>query len=1464
MFELTRALLRSIGPEGARFENVLLDFTGADDAPALATVLHLENGGGKSVMLKTLFSVMLSERRHTLGADADQRTLDDYVLNGDVGHVVLEWRDSLDGHRLITAKVTEWQGRRVSTDPSKLQEMWYSFTPSDEVLGLDTLPFTEGERRVLLSNFREQLRNLSSAHPELNLAIVDRKRDWPVHLASVGLDPELFIYQVKMNANEGQADKAYQFASDEAFVEFLLGAVMDPGGADTLAAAVAEYSEQLSKREYLELVVRFCEGALTFLEPLEEAYDAHEQAARHRREAERFARQAHAEMATAAHEAAEEHTRLTEQASQEEARRANAETRTRDLRGWVEELRRRIIRFELDDAEAVLKIAADALAEAQAELSAWSAVDRVARERDARATLEALSVELAAAQREAMPLRERRDGSATALAGVLRGLAEQASQDAAGARTQAKRAGDAAQDADARERAEVKKAAEARAERGAAERELAAIERERQKLVAGAVLAEGQSAQAALDELDRLESQAETTIADTERRIDDYDKRRDELAESARRASTRANEEQRAAGEAERVLETLRERVATLNANERLRAVAGVSALDILSDIRSALPGLLVEAIAQSEQALVDLEVSVAEDRRAGRSLDETGLLPAHRDVERVVETLRHAGINSVPGWRYLNQAIAADRRAEVLARQPALAAGVTLGNSSDLARAREVLEAAALDPVTLVCVAPGERLRLQVLADPSSSTEPPFVVSPHEALYDETAGEVERAAHRERLDSSDEHRRELTNTASGDRRVASELDAVLSDCPPSHLEGLETAWQRHLDLGAASRAEAKRHNDEREAVAGERDRARQTLQGARQQLRSVEARRPRIERYAERASTLEELRRVERDSQTELDRAETAARHAGEESSRHRGEEREAHRRADQAGTQALALRAEATGVHGAAEGTAARALADGETLAGLKAAWRVADEQLRAATSDSVIAARHRDAEQQAKRALADVQALAPTIREQASWLLDTPDGADPAARRQSHERCQRGVARREEERRGYQREVDRLTDMLPSEPGRAARFFPPELVPSDLAHAEQLRAQTQAELDAANLEVREAQQARDDANRGRDQAGARGRLLQSVARAIRSSLETVGADVELASEVAAFAGSDEDAQAVQDEVGANLREAVRQQQGCERRMEDCQRKLQRFAMQAEFSTLEGPLRQRLGREDISAEAGQNRLWVAERAQESSRQLASIERHRDSLIMRLRSLVDEAFSVVRGVRSASRLPDGLGDWSHQEFLRISFDMPPSEDIRNAKLGEAIDRAAESRARTGMALVMAGVHAWVEPRGFAVSMLKPNAGFRQEYMPVTSMSGKFSGGMRLTAAIVIYCTLASLRASKQNRLDDRAGVLILDNPFGTANADWLLDIQLKVAERVGVQLVFTTGLNDENALSPFPRIIQLRNDQNIRSAMQCVHIAADIRNAITLGRDEADERGYVDAVALSHTAASS
>ena len=150
MYELSRVRLYSIGPAGARYADTVLDLRGVGEPvpqpapaqaeffedepvgpprrPAPAGVLFLENGGGKSVLLKLIFSVMLPGHRNTLGG-ASSGVLRKFLLADDCGHVALEWQHTLTGECVVVGKVSEWRGRQVSNDPRKFAEAWYSFRP---------------------------------------------------------------------------------------------------------------------------------------------------------------------------------------------------------------------------------------------------------------------------------------------------------------------------------------------------------------------------------------------------------------------------------------------------------------------------------------------------------------------------------------------------------------------------------------------------------------------------------------------------------------------------------------------------------------------------------------------------------------------------------------------------------------------------------------------------------------------------------------------------------------------------------------------------------------------------------------------------------------------------------------------------------------------------------------------------------------------------------------------------------------------------------------------------------------------------------------------------------------------------------------------------------------------------------------------------------------------------------------
>ena len=397
MFELSRVRLHSIGPRGARFSDVLLDFSGIGQPisgprqdglfnagssrprrPSPASVLFLENGGGKSVLMKLIFSVVLPGRRHVVGT-SNGRVLDNFVLPRDSGHVVCEWQHAVTGERVVTGKVSEWRGRPGgAAEPPRLAEAWYSFRPRGG-LDLGSLPLTQDGRLVTLSGFRDRLAAAHAADGGLDVMWETSQSAWSDRLDSIGLDPELFRYQRAMNAGEGEAADAFAFASDEQFVDFLLRAVTAPEDPAGLTEVIDGYAAKLAERAVLTAEREFVAGALERLDPLVES----------------LARRTSAEAGLAA--VHQELAALTESASarisheqgggaglsaerdaavQAEAEREADRARAADA---VVAVRRHIAELRLARAEAERDRLVEAQRSAAATVEAWRATDDVLR-----------------------------------------------------------------------------------------------------------------------------------------------------------------------------------------------------------------------------------------------------------------------------------------------------------------------------------------------------------------------------------------------------------------------------------------------------------------------------------------------------------------------------------------------------------------------------------------------------------------------------------------------------------------------------------------------------------------------------------------------------------------------------------------------------------------------------------------------------------------------------------------------------------------------------------------------------------------------------------------------------------------------------------------------------------------------------------------------------------------------------
>ena len=508
MFELSRVRLFSVGPLGARYQDVCLDLRGIGDAvpaaarqadlfapddtdgvprrPAPASVLFLENGGGKSVLLKLVFSVLLPGRRQVVGTTSTD-VLAKFVLGEDVAHIACEWMHTATGGLLVTGKVSEWPGHVVSSDAARLADAWYSFRPGPG-FGLDDLPFTDDGRRVTMASFKDRLhRGGAGQAPAAELVWETAHREWTRHLVDVGLDPELFRYQRAMNAEEGEAAEAFSFGSDEAFVDFLLRAVLDPEEPQALADLVAGYAEKIAQRADLAAERDFVEGSLERLEPLQAA----ERAAGGARVAEASAQRAAAALAAAiVARKAEEDERLAAAVALVDSARAAEAVAAQDerrLREITAELRRLVAELTLAEAERAAAAATEARDTAQARVAAWQAVEPVLAHQLATAEAQRLRRVVDAEQERARPALRARQAAAVALAAGLRaGIvdAESAAEAAAGEAAAAHARATAAHD---RELAQAKEAAGHAASAEAARSALADLRRRCAETAPGAL-----------------------------------------------------------------------------------------------------------------------------------------------------------------------------------------------------------------------------------------------------------------------------------------------------------------------------------------------------------------------------------------------------------------------------------------------------------------------------------------------------------------------------------------------------------------------------------------------------------------------------------------------------------------------------------------------------------------------------------------------------------------------------------------------------------------------------------------------------------------------------------------------------------------------------------------------------------------------------------------------------------------
>ncbi|MEU5593929.1 hypothetical protein [Streptomyces sp. NPDC020298] len=1521
MYELSRVRLYSIGPAGARYADTVLDLRGvgapvpepaptqaeffAEEPvgpprrPAPAGVLFLENGGGKSVLLKLIFSVMLPGHRNTLGG-ASSGVLRKFLLADDCGHVALEWQHVLTGECVVVGKVSEWRGRQVSNDPRKFAEAWYSFRPGPG-LSLDNLPVAESTavrppvegqsgaqgRRRTMKGFRDALTEAGKAYPHLEAHWEEIHDRWIEHLGELGLDPELFRYQREMNADEGEAAGLFAVKKDSDFTDLLLRAVTDTRDTDGLADLVSGFGNKLGRRAELIAERDFTAGSVELLGRIVEAAEARSRARDIHAGSERRTR-------TLAR-------RLSARGVRERARAADLAQRVTAAAYAVthsEGARERsaLIAAELAYRHASLALAAAEksaaaqkreLADARTLHSAWQAAEAVLRHRVAADRVARVAAAIQEAERDAAPALAARAKAAVDLVRALHAAAGGAENLA---NEEEERAAALQQVNDSAYRdstAAATEAQRARSEAGHLRQRLSEVEQETAEAVRAGWLddsapdADPARAALAASDAEKTAVAAWDVAREASRKATEHAR---EAASAESRAELTAARAADAATAAERSYEAERRLAESLTAEQRLAELLSLTGEDVRPGIRqprhdsdtrpapAARPGdgppsalgpftpeeldrfadelreLLDDAVATAERHLFELRTAAADDSRILGALGDGGLLPPGPDVLATVEYLGEHGIPALPGWRYLAQAVDPADHARVLAARPELVDGVIITDPDTHARAREVLGDAALLPRSAVAVGTAAALLAPTPAEDATPGDV-FLVPPNPAMHDEHAADEERQALRARATERDEEIRALAARLGKDRELAARLASWRTGCPAGRLTELaRTAQETHAfaEESEAELAEARTVRAEADEAAAEAALVRDERQEAAQKARrAADALAGLAFRLRERAGWQVKLRELADDAAESEARAQAClerARAADED-------RRAAQRAADDARRTARALRAERAEIAGAPDDVPdTDADAPKASLPALREAYRAASQVYEKVGVGADLRAEQARAESDESAARAELDRLSNKVRTRAEQLLQSPDGADGPSRQAAAARAEELVQLLETRMSSASEQLGRLrgeAERHAPEDGEAHTELPEELVPRDAEHAQALLRTATTELAArteALTQAREAHTELLDAHRAAEDAASG---FDEIAAMLRDLLREHVTDEEQ-EEPEPYPGSLEDARQAAAEARRSLRGCAADLSAAEAAVREASDVLVRHANSTRYEQVRTPARQQIRELPASALPEHAQKWAdafAPRLRVLTDELAQLERNRDSIVDRLRGLVESALATLRSAQRLSRLPEGLGEWSGQEFLRIRFEEPDQATLTE-RLGEVIDEATRAAVkknsdlrRDGMSLLLRGVAAALQPKGVAVEILKPDAVLRAERVPVGQMGDVFSGGQLLTAAIALYCTMAALRSNDRGRDKHRhAGTLFLDNPIGRANATYLLELQRAVSDALGVQLLYTTGLFDTTALAEFPLVIRLRNDADLRAGLKYISVEEHLR----------------------------
>jgi len=1420
MRKVTRIHLSDCGWREAFYPGTTIDLRDPRTGRPEHTVFSLENTGGKTSFLSLVLSCFdTHEKRFLKTLIRPNQKFGDYFGNVPA-FILVEWDLSggqeslLEPLRLVTGQVVvpRGEGRERELDRHffafrTARSLALESIPAPGLEGFDQFGRLNGHRDVT-----RWLHEMRSGHPG-NFQNFAKHKDWKRRLAEEKIDTELLANQVDFNRSEGGIEDFLNFRNESQFVRKFLSMTVPDAEAVAVRGVLADHVRRLSdlpqlqrRRDALrELAERFA----PFVEIAGAERSARAEVARRNRHASSL----RAALARHGEAASRRAAGFAEQASGHEAAAEVAaatcrEARVRHASARVESARRR--------HEAARKLAEARereLAEAKTRRRLLEGALVLREILDGQARSAELQRAIDAQHADLEPRRDELRGMGADLKATLgrRSGDSRERQRALNAEAGTLRAA-------AREAEEARRNAEesARADHRAVsriEQNIQHAQKFRDELERKGVLESGESAEGAAERHAQAARSAVAEAHEFRRRADEKD---GAAKECLRQQSALTAERSGLEVEIRSARKDVQEGEATRRAlafDSTILKLTGESEVDPDADsVARVLSRAKSESAVRARDSERRREILEA-DRE---SLESTGLASIDKDVREVADRLRESGIRDAqPYAKYLSGILRSPAEVRRFAElDPARFVGVAVPNRDSLEHARDVLKPAPPLRRPVVVAVGGDV--------PGGGSDDGFVLPVDEdAAYDRTAArelqrrieatleelaesiraEQERferleallreiGAWRERFGGGrlDEQRRGIDRKETRAAEIECEIaaleaqsDADVRDARACRAWADET--ERHAHASSEHATRAREHHERWESQVGD--------------WRSARLRHGHAARASEQSATEEAAKR---DARAE--------------------EARDRDRQAAEAGSLAADLEREAGAVTYAVPGGRARDDLDAlrrdyeQRLQDLLALEGERVDHLRGQQTAIVqMVAKHED--QLAKRFgdLGRVELEAEAGRDGLREAADVAEAAVHTAGTRSAE----ALGRAENVDREYRSEKEQRTREVQPQPLLDLRSLDSE----EIGRIVQVAKQTIVEQEALQEdETRAAQRAREEAARNERLANDCGSWVDTLGGVMGEDAPSAD-DIELP--------RDEEFPKLVSTAVSSLKKAQDGWNETRERVYASYEEIRKFANSEGFRRIESEteVAAHLHESDALVAAHNARKTaglVEDRLKTIEHDLSRLDDDLEACVGELDRLLNTARSIMRRMTRDGRIPQHVPRFGGQPVFRMSADLSrvAATQRREILRSYVSDLAAADRVpQTGQDVAAELVDRMAAALGrstLGIRLLKPKGEGDTEHMPIDQVT--VSGGELLTAAMMIYLVLARLRADSMHGGPGASGVLIMDNPLGKANKALLLKTQIGLADAMGIQLFYTTGVQDTSALAEFENIVRLRRSR--------------------------------------------